>query len=226
MAINKDEAEEAKVSEAKIKAYRERLTYLKKAQEYSKRNDVPHSVENYAHYLNVLAAYFKISEEKLTPEMFNAQSDITELLLISHAYWDLAKAYDRSPRLLSESVRCLDQFVKFTKGNKFQYVNAQMCKKFIKKKHAHHPKNFQNAYKKLYIKGKACFIATYCFGQDDPITEFYRSMRESICDYKAGLLFIELYYNNSPKVVNFFYKHTLSYFSNRYRRCINIIHEI
>lgn len=195
--------DDSKNSEFVIKSYRERLTLLKKAQEYSKKNDIPKAVEKYANYLNVLAAYYRIPEEQLRPSMFDRDRDITELLLISHAYWDLAKAYDRSPRLVGESIRCLDQFVRFTEGNKFQYVNAQMAKKFIKKKHAYHPKNFQSAYKKLYVKGKSCFVATYCYGENHSSTNFFRSYRDKISSRKIGMKFIELYYDNSPQLINF-----------------------
>src|SRR5690606_3330421 len=101
-------------SEAVVKAHRERLKTLKKAQEYVAMDEIPKAVQQYSHYLNTLAAYFDVPESSLSPALFNRENDLAEMLLISHAYWDLAKAYDRSPTLTLESVRCLKQFVSFT----------------------------------------------------------------------------------------------------------------
>ena len=76
------------------------------------------AVDSYNKYLGILALYFDTTEDKLSPSFFDAEKDMTELLLISHAYWDLAKAYDRSPNLHRDCLRCLEQFTRFSIGFK------------------------------------------------------------------------------------------------------------
>jgi hypothetical protein len=201
--INEEQQEE-KRPEAIVKAYRERLKSLKQARDYAAKGDIPKAVERYSTYLNTLANYFKTTEDKLSPTFFDSEKEISELLLISHAYWDLSKAYDRSPNLQNESLRCLDQFVKFSTGYKYQHINAQMMKKFIKRKQAHNLKAFQNAYQRIQVDSKGCFIATYSFGNDHYVTNDLRLFKAKIAKYSLGFKFIEVYYSLSPRVVNIF----------------------
>ena len=94
--------------------YRTRLTHLKKAQLYIRDEHMAKAVDSYTKYLDILAIFFDTTEDKLSPTLFDAKKDVTELLLISHAYWDLAKAFDRSPNSQRECFRCLEQFIKFS----------------------------------------------------------------------------------------------------------------
>ncbi|PIK14287.1 hypothetical protein [Halobacteriovorax sp. JY17] len=198
--------EEKQRPERVVNAYRDRLKALKQARQYYSNGEIPKAVERYSTYLNNLASYFGVTEDKLTPAFFDAEKEISELLLISQAYWDLSKAYDRSPNLHRESIRCLEQFVKFTNGFKYQHINAQMLRKFIKRKQAHNLKSFQNAYTKIQVESKGCFIATYSFGENHSVTNDLRLFKQRILPYKIGLKFIEIYYLSSPKLVNYFEK--------------------
>jgi len=177
-------------------AYRERLTYLRKAQEYSSADEIPRAVENYGKYLNALALFYKVEEAGLNPKMFDQEKDLPELFLISHAYWDLAKAYDRSPNLHLESIRCLDQFVKFTIGYKYQYVNARTIKAFIKKRLAHNPKAFKEAFERINIESKGCFIASDLYGEHHPKTYALRAFKTTLLKTEVGLKAIDFYYNS------------------------------
>lgn len=204
------EVEEEKKPENLVNAYRDRLKVLKQAQEYAAKGDIPKSVERYSAYLSTLAAYFRVDENNLSPKLFDAEKDITELLLISHAYWDLSKAYDRSPKLHNESIRCLEQFIKFSTGFKFQHVNAQMIKKYIKQKQAHNIRPFLNAYQRLKVDTKACYIATHCYGSEDEVTNTLRIFRDKIVTSTIGFKAIELYYDLSPSLIKFITKLGLS----------------
>jgi peroxiredoxin family protein len=208
MTDNKEaeEPEEEKRPESVMKAYKDRLKALKQARDYAAKGDIPKAVERYSTYLNNLANYFRTTEDKLSPTFFDTEKEISELLLISHTYWDLAKAYDRSPNLQGESLRCLDQFVKFSTGYKYQHINAQMMKKFIKRKQAHNLKAFQNAYQRIQVDSKGCFIATYSFGDQHEVTNDLRSFKQSIVHTKLGLIFVEKYYEFSPYLVEYFEK--------------------
>tara|TARA_R110000868_G_scaffold100128_5_gene275413 strand:+ start:10524 stop:11237 length:714 start_codon:yes stop_codon:yes gene_type:complete len=191
-----------------LKAYRDRLKVLKKAQELSASDDIPKAVQHYSLYLNTLAQYFDVPEASLSPACFSREQDLAEMLLISHTYWDLAKAYDRSPSLTMESIRCLTQFVKFTLGFKYQYANSQMVKKYIRKGLAHNPKPFKDAFEKIRIEAKGCYIATHCYGSAHPITASLRNYRDqSLRQSLHGRLFINSYEAVSPLLVKACYRY-------------------
>ena len=192
-----------KKREQLIELYRTRLSHLKRAQIFFKEDRVSLAVDSYNKYLGILALYFDVTEDRLTPSMFDTEKDMTELLLISHAYWDLAKAYDRSPNLQRECFRCLEQFIKFSIGFKYQHVNAQIIRKFNNKKQAHNLKAFEAAYHKIQISAKRCYLATMCFGFEDEKTEVLRHFKLKIAKYNLGLDFIDFYYAHSPTLVNY-----------------------
>lgn len=195
------ELKDDKKREQVVELYRTRLTHLKRAQAFVKEDRMALAVDSYNKYLGILALYFDITEDRLTPSLFDAEKDMTELLLISHAYWDLAKAYDRSPNLQRDCFRCLEQFMKFSIGFKYQHVNAQIIRKFNNKKQAHNPKAFESAYHKIQISAKRCYVATMCFGFDDEKTEVLRHFKLAIAKYNLGLDFIDFYYSLSPALV-------------------------
>lgn len=196
------DAKEDKKREQVVELYRTRLTHLKRAQVFVKEDRMAQAVDSYNKYLGILALYFDTTEDRLTPTLFDPEKDMTELLLISHAYWDLAKAYDRSPNLQRDCLRCLEQFMKFSIGFKYQHVNAQIIRKFNNKKQAHNPKAFEAAYHKIQISAKRCYVATMCFGFEDQRTETLRHFKLAIAKYSLGLDFIDFYYAYSPKLVD------------------------
>lgn len=195
------EQKELRKKEQSRELYRTRLLYLKQAQNYAKEDHVLAAVDAYTKYLGILSLHFDTTEEKLSPSLFNVENDLSELLLVSHAYLDLAKAYDRNPKLHKECVRCIDQFVKFSIGFKYQHVNAQMLRKFILKKQAHNLQFFEQAYQKIQIASKKCYLATSCFGEDHSTTHTLREFKHTIAPYFLGQSFIDFYYLNSPRAV-------------------------
>jgi len=202
MAKAKDLRDDRK-KEQIAQVYRTRLGHLKRAQILVRDDKMAQAVEAYNKYLGILALYFDITEEKLSPHLFDKEKDLTEMLLISHAYWDLAKAFDRSPSMEKESLRCLDQFIKFSIGFKYQHVNAQIVRKFNNKKQAHNPKAFEAAYHKIQINSKKCYIATEVFGDSHPKTQILRAFKQSIAHHYMGLNFIDWYYFISPPLIRF-----------------------
>lgn len=197
MGISKEEQRKLDRDEyVTTKHFSERLKVLKKGQEFSVAGDIAKSVQYYSQYLNIIAKYHKTEEARLTPKLFNTEADLSELFLISHVYWDLARAYDRTPNLNNEAVRCLDQYVKFTVGFKYQYVNARTLKNFIRKRLAHNPKAFKDAYEKIQVESKGCFVSSSLFGIDDPTTNRLRYFKEIIVKKPLGILFVEFYYNS------------------------------
>ncbi len=192
-----DEKEDKKIDEGIAKVYRERLKLLKKGQEYSAADEIPKSVEFYSQYLNALACYFRVEEQELNPKLFDPETDLAELFLLSHVYWDLAKAYDRSPNLHRESIRCLEQFVKFTSGYKYQYANARTMKTFIRKRLAHNPKAFKDAFERIQLESTGCFISSDLFGPEHEITNGLREFKTIMIKRKLGVYLTEFYYQKA-----------------------------
>ena len=201
---NNDDLQAEKKREQVIAIYKTRLTHLKRAQLLVKDDKMVLAVDSYNKYLGILALYFDTTEDQLRPTLFDPEKDVTELLLISHAYWDLAKAYDRSPNLQRDCFRCLEQYVKFSIGFKYQHVNAQIIRKYNNKKQAHNLKFFEAAYHKIQISSKKCYIATSCFGENDTRTETFRQFKLTISAYDLGKNFIDTYYQFSPTIITYF----------------------
>lgn len=195
--------EEEEKSQYVIARYKNRLSVLKKGQEHSQKGRIAEAVNYYNEYLNALAEFHEVKEEKLRPNIFDSQKELAEMLLVSQVYWDLSKAYDRSPKLASECERCLKQFTLFTIGFKYQHLNSEMIRKFIKKKMSYHPEYFEKSYKEIRVQSKSCYVATYCYGVNHPKTNELRSFKVRIQHSDLGAKFIDTYYRFSPKVVNF-----------------------
>lgn len=197
-----NEKNEEQRPENVVNAYKDRLKVLRHAQEYSQSGEIPKAVEKYTHYLAILATYYKTEEARLTPKLFDQDKDLTEMLLISNVYWDLAKAYDRSPRLQKECVRCLSQFVTFSLGYKYQHVNAQMLKKFLRSKKAHNKKAFQQALDRLNVESKACYVATHAYPNNEyDILTILRKFKLDLLRFKLGKEFVTHYYCYSPLLI-------------------------
>jgi hypothetical protein len=189
--------------------YRTRLSHLKRAQILVRDDKMAQAVDSYTKYLGILALYFDVTEDRLSPSMFDPEKDLTELLLISHAYWDLSKAFDRSPNLQRDCFRCLEQFVKFSIGFKYQHVNAQIVRKFNNKKQAHNPKAFEAAYQRIQVSSKKCYIATSCFGENHYHTDELRKIKSHLAKSELGLDFIDFYYQYSPVLVEAINNHRI-----------------
>ena len=112
-----------------------------------------------------------------------------------------------SPKLRHEFEHVLGQFVKFTMGKKYQIPNAGMVKRFIKTHKMFNKDKFEAAFRQLQIKTKKCYVATYCFGDEHPITNKYRSIRPWLLRFKLGEQFVAAYYEYSPKFVNWCDRH-------------------
>ena len=197
-----------KKSEVITNLYQNRFKQLRLGQECSQKGNFAKAVEYYSNYLSILAQFHGITESQLTPEFFDQKKDAGELLLISNVYWSLAKTYDNNKQFQHHSQRCLNQFLKFTRGYKHQYANARMLKSYI---HSGKPKNakeFKRVYEKLKIHSPRCFIATHCFGYDDPVTQQLLLLREDISGNVFGDTLIKRYYQYAPSLIHFLEKHS------------------
>jgi len=200
------ETEESAERRFIVHQYKNRLLYLRQGQEYSAEEDIPRAVDCYNRYLTVVSDYFSSDPYKLKPTLYDKEKGLSELLLISQVYWDLAKAYDRNPKFHKKSETCLAQFVLFTIGFKYQYINAEMLRKFIKRKMAYNLPAFKVAYEQIRVNTKKCYIATYCYDESHPTVNILRSFRSNIIYSFWGALFVDTYQTYSPKLVTLFEK--------------------
>ncbi|MAW07061.1 MAG: hypothetical protein CME61_02135 [Halobacteriovoraceae bacterium] len=204
MAQKKLSKEDEKKEKARFiqKRYADSITVLRLAREYNQKKDVANAVKAYVKYIDALLKYFEVNEENLSPLIFKKEENIHEIMLISQVYWDLAKAYDRSEKLKEECKRCLNKFVEFSVGFKFQYLNSEILRKHLKKGTARNTKDFEAAFKKINLSSNKCYIATYCFGDESSEVATLRKFKFSIQANFFGYLFIRYYYQFSPKLIN------------------------
>lgn len=211
--ISRKEKEDQKAEDRKRRAilemYKTRLSVLKTAMDQSANEKYREGIENYKKYLQILSNYYSVEERSLTPTLFDKEKDLTELLLISHVYWDMAKLYDHNPKLYRECERCLSQFVKFSSGFKYQFVNSEIIRKYIKMGKVKNIDAFRASHEKLKMTKGFCFISTYCFGYDHPITNDLRYFRDSILPFSLGKYLVKVYYRYSPYLVWFFFNNPM-----------------
>ena len=197
-----------KKSEVIISLYQNRFKQLRLGQESYKKGNLSKSVEHYSNYLSILAQFFDISKSNLKPELFDQKKDIGELLLISNVYWNLAKIYDKNKKFQHHSIDCLNQFLRFTRGYKHQYANARILKNYINRGRPKNTKEFNRIYEKMKINSSPCFVSTYCFGYNAPVTKQLRLFKKDISGSSIGDTSIKYYYKYAPILVHFFECHS------------------
>lgn len=187
------------------KVYYNRLATLKKGLNYSNVGDYKAAVENYRDYLKILAAYHEVDINHLSPSILSGE-DTSELFLLSQVYWYMVKIYDRNPKVYGEFKSYMGKFVLFSKGQKFQYVNSEVLRRYITKGQANNSRDFIEAYKSLKTKNGNCFIATYLYGNDHPITENLRTFRDYLLKNSLGTKMVRAYYASSPNLLRLLFK--------------------
>ena len=202
---SKDSFEETNHSDNRVivKAYGNRLASLKLGMAFYASNDIAKAVQSYERYLTILASYYQITKENLNPSCFNKEKNLSEMFLISHVYWDLAIAYDRHVNMMEKCVQCLDRFVIFTLNLKYHSTNFRMIRKYIRSGRICNKEKFNDAFNRLKINAKACYIADYCLGEIHPAVSVFRNFKKKMLLYRAGNHLVEWYYLLSPGVVSF-----------------------
>ncbi len=185
------------------KDYAERMSIARKGQSAAARNDYTAAVRFYNQYLSIVAHFKNSQPYGLTPLDFHPKDDLSEMLLLSHIYWDLAKVYDLAPNLGADFQKALDQFVLFTVKAPYHVVNAEMIRKYIRKGQLSHTKAFETTHSKIKSSAKKCYVASYCFGEDHYVTNDLRSFRDRVWSNFFAAAFIRGYYRISPALVDF-----------------------
>lgn len=199
------EKEEAKRKIFVQKKYLQRITIAKQGREAFTQKDYMAAAQKYHEYLGILSEINEIEEGiySLSPTMFDAKKDVTEMLLISHVYWEIARINEMTPKLQSNFQKSLNQFVKFTINQPYQVLNAEMLRKYINK-HKKTSKQIlllNEAYQQIFVQSSKCFIATMCYGETHSNTLIFRKFKLLLNKSPIGLKLIEIYYRYSPFLV-------------------------
>lgn len=192
------------------KRYGQRITIAKQGREYFLKKDYPNAIRKYHEYLGILTELNELEDIfQLGPRYFDPQKQVTEMLLISHVYWELSRTYEMIPKFQPQFDKSLDQFVKFTINQPYQVFNAEMLRKYIKKNKLKSMQisKLNSAYQKIYVQSKKCYIATHCFGSDHHITKQLRVLKNILLQYQIGRAFVRWYYLVSPSIVSYADKH-------------------
>lgn len=213
------------------KRYAQRITTAKQGREYFLKGDYSNAVKKYHEYLGILTELNELEDIfQLGPKHFDPKKQVTEMLLISHIFWELSRTYEMIDKFQPQFDKSLEQFVRFTINQPYQVFNAEMLRKYIKKnrlKSRQIPK-LNSAYSKIYVQSNKCYIATHCFGHDHPTTQNLRVLKNGLLQFKLGYSFVRWYYLVSPKVVKYADQHllfnsVLKFFSRPVLRLISFV---
>jgi hypothetical protein len=208
----KDQEERRRELELRAK-YNQRITVAKVGRNAYLNKNYTKAIKEYTEYLTVLGHAKEVEDIfSLAPSNFDEKTPVSELLLISHVYWDLGRMYSSSPKFIDYYTKSLDQFVKFTANQPYQVLNSEMVRKFIKKekrtkKDIESLKILEETYSKILSESNSCFIATYAFGSNHYVTQKLRIFKIHLLDWPFGVQFVDLYYKKSPKLIEYLNNH-------------------
>ena len=181
-----------------------RITNVRQGKEAFDSGDFITAIRRYTEYLETLAQVHHLPGiYDLRPEHFHKTKDVTEILMLSHLYFELAKVYDATGKFEEDTQKCLDQFVLFSINQPFQVVNSEMARKHLRKFHFKNHQVFFRAYQQIFVKSRKCYVATHCFGEDHHHTERLRHFKRWLLQHNVGVFFVENYYRFSPLLVSY-----------------------
>lgn len=209
---NPDDPKERQRKATLLKKFNTRITVARHAREAFHKKDFGGALKKYNEYLVIMAEMHDVSDiYSLRLDSFDPKNDVSEMLLVSHVYWEMAKIYEMTPKFQEQYHQALNQFVSFTSNQPYQVLNAEMARKYIKKVKNTSPtiKELEAAYSRIYVESDKCFIATECFGKEHEITNRLRSFKKLLLKYSLGHRFVDNYYRYSPRYIVFLRKYPL-----------------
>lgn len=188
--------------------YETRITSVKQGKQAFAARDFVTAIRRYTEYLETIAEVNKLSGiYDIKPDHFNKTKDITELMMLSHLYYELAKVYDATGKFQEDVVKCLDQFVIFSANQPFQVVNSEMARKHLNKFKFKNHTAFQTAYQQIFVKSRKCYVATMCYGDSHPTTERLRLFKTWLLTKPGGQTVVSSYYRCSHPLVQWLATH-------------------
>ncbi len=180
-----------------------RITVARFGNESRGVKDFSGALRKFTDYLQVMAEVKGVPDiYSLKPQHFDPKKDVTEMLMISHIYFEMAKMYDAVPKFHDESKRCIDQFVLFSVNQPFQVINSELMRKHLKKTLFKNVEIFRNAYVQIFVQSKKCYVVTFCLGGQHPVTQDFRALKDILLEYRAGQELVRIYYKYSSVAVH------------------------
>ena len=164
-----------------------------------KAGKLKESATAYYQYLDILERTKGVKQGGLAPAQFDLKKDIAEMLLVSGVFWDLAKLHDKiSKKDTAKLDNYLRLFILFSKNMPYQYVSAELLRKYMVNGLPIHKANFKDAH--LQLGGGRCFIATavqpLCADETLPSLRDFRD--QVLMENVLGRCFVKIYYQVGP----------------------------
>lgn len=182
--------------------FENRITTVRFGKECLDAGDYGSTIQRFLEYMATMAQTKNCKDlYHLKVSHFDPKKDITEMLMMSHVFFEMARIYDASPKFVGESTKCLEQFVHFSANQPYQVVNSELVRKHLNKGQLKNPQNFRNAYQQIYVQSRKCYVVTFCYGDDHPVTHDYRKVKDWLLQSDWGREFVRCYYAISSVVV-------------------------
>jgi hypothetical protein len=182
--------------------FENRIGISKSGKQALNRADYSTALQRFSEYMQVLADVKKVKDYySLKPSHFDAKKDITEMMMMSQLFFEMARIYDVVPKFKEETKKCLDQFVAFSANQPYQVVNSELIRKHLKKSLFKNPDDFRAAYDQIFIQSKKCYVVSFCFGQNHEVTNQYRKLKDILLESSLGREAVRIYYAQSSEIV-------------------------
>jgi len=193
--------------------FEHRITIARHGKESMDAGNYANALLRYNEYFKIMAEIKQVKDAySLSPKNFDPHKDMSEMLMMSHLYFEMARIYDASPRFSDEAKKCIDQFVLFSIDQPFQVINSELARKSLRKRSFKNPKFFRDAYEQIFVKSKKCYIVTFCYGDSHPITYQYRKLKDTLLEFTWGRELVRFYYLYSSEAVERWEKNIFMYF--------------
>jgi hypothetical protein len=182
--------------------YENRITVTKIGKQALDHGDYTTALTRFVEYMQIMSDIKKTKDfYSLKPGNFDPNKDVTEMLMISHIFFEMARIYDAVPKFKDDSKKCLEQFVLFSANQPYQIVNSELIRKHLKKSIFKNADLFRWAYEQIYVQSKKCYVVTFCFGTNHDITNQYRDFKNVLLDSEFGRELVRIYYTYSSVIV-------------------------
>jgi hypothetical protein len=182
--------------------YENRITTVRFGKESLDSSDWGNALTKWTDYLKTLAEAKRAKDiYSLRTSHFDPKKEVTEMLMMSHIYFEMARMYDAHEKFHAESQKCLDQFVHFSANQPYQVVNSELIRKWLKKTAFKNPEAFRVAYQQIFVQSKKCYMVTFCFGDLSPVTVEFRAFKDWLLERSWGQNLVGFYYRHSSVLV-------------------------
>ena len=197
--------------------YENRITIAKYGKESLDAGDYASALRKFTEYLAIMAEIKEVADiYSLKVHMFDSKKDVTEMLMISHILFEMARLYDAVPKFSADAQKCADLFVHFSANQPYQVINSEMVRKSLKRSVFKNPDMFRNSFQQIHVQSKKCYIVTFCYGDSHRTTQEYREFKDWLLTHKTGQMLVQRYYQFSSTAV-------LKYERNIFFKCISKI---